>query len=51
MKCELCKKNIETTFLEKVQGTYVKGTNGKKHLVCAECQKKFPEKGDVLKKL
>ena len=51
MKCEICKTTIETTFLEKVHGSYVKDAIGKKHLVCPQCQKKFPKKDDVLKKL
>ncbi|MEK6875854.1 MAG: hypothetical protein AABX63_00465 [Nanoarchaeota archaeon] len=40
MKCEICSKNIETTFMGKILGTYVKDANGKKHSVCFECQKK-----------
>ena len=39
MKCELCKKKIEETFLKKILGTYVKDSKGKKHAVCHECQK------------
>ncbi|MBI2208418.1 hypothetical protein HYU50_02890 [Candidatus Woesearchaeota archaeon] len=41
MKCEICSKNIETTFMNKVLGTYIKDEKGKKHAVCLECQKKF----------
>ena len=51
MKCEVCKKNVETTFLSKVLGSYVKDKKGKKHLVCPECQKKFSKKEDILKQL
>ena len=40
MKCEICSKNIETTFMGKILGTYVKDANGKKHPICFECQKK-----------
>ncbi|MBW2983591.1 hypothetical protein KY361_00570 [Candidatus Woesearchaeota archaeon] len=52
MKCEICKKKIEETFLKKVVGTYIKkpGSN-KKYLVCPECQKKLPKKEDLLKQL
>ena len=42
MKCELCKKAIEETFLKKILGTYVYTIEGKKktkHLVCPNCQK------------
>jgi len=41
MKCELCKKEIEETFLKKIVGTVVKDKKGKKHYVCAACQNKF----------
>jgi len=41
MKCEICKKNIETTFMEKILGTYIKDDKGKKHPICFECQKKL----------
>ncbi|MBW2980379.1 hypothetical protein KY360_03110 [Candidatus Woesearchaeota archaeon] len=51
MKCEICKKKIEETFLKKILGTYVKDEKGKKHLVCPECQKKLPKKEDLLKQL
>ena len=40
MKCEICSKSIETTFMGKILGTYVKGDKGKKHPICFECQKK-----------
>jgi len=49
MKCEICKKKIEETFLKKILGPYVKDEKGKKHAVCFECQKKFPTKEDLLK--
>jgi hypothetical protein len=51
MKCEICSKNVETTFLGKLKGGYVKDKKGKKHLVCSECQKKFQKKEDILKQL
>lgn len=41
MKCEICSKNIETTFMSKILGTYIKDDKGKKHSICFECQKKF----------
>jgi len=53
-KCELCGKKIETTFLEKPQGTMVKLKDGDKNkivYVCPNCQKKFCNKlKDELKK-
>jgi len=48
MKCEACKSRIETTFLNKLLGTYVKDEKGKKHTVCFECQKKFRSKEEIL---
>lgn len=48
MKCEACKSRIETTFLNKALGTYIKDEKGKKHTVCFECQKKFKSKEEIL---
>ncbi|MBN1793271.1 hypothetical protein JW826_06320 [Candidatus Woesearchaeota archaeon] len=39
MKCDLCGSRIETTFLNKPVGTYVKNEKGKKKLVCSHCQR------------
>ncbi|MBN1543993.1 hypothetical protein JW898_00860 [Candidatus Woesearchaeota archaeon] len=49
MKCEICKKKIGETFLDKPVGTYVKDGKGKKHTVCSECQRKFRSKEELLK--
>lgn len=51
MRCEICKQKVEETFLDKPIGTYVKDKNGKKHMVCFECQKKFRAKEEILKNL
>ena len=51
MKCEICKGNIEATFLKKPIGTYVKDKKGKKHLVCAKCQEKYGTKEEMLKNM
>ncbi len=51
MRCEICKQKVEETFLDKLIGTYVKDKNGKKHMVCFECQKKFRAKEEILKNL
>ncbi len=40
MKCEICSKNIESTFMGKILGTYIKDDKGKVHAICFECQKK-----------
>tara|TARA_Y100000310_G_scaffold314926_1_gene364846 strand:- start:268 stop:426 length:159 start_codon:yes stop_codon:yes gene_type:complete len=48
MKCEICKKNIQTTFLKKLIGTIVKNDKGKKLGVCFECQKKFNSKKEII---
>lgn len=42
-KCALCKEKIETTFLNKIQGTYI-GPKKKRKAVCTRCQKKYKEK-------
>ena len=49
MKCVICGKSIETTFLNKILGTYIKDKNGKMHPVCFECQKKIKSKEEILK--
>jgi hypothetical protein len=49
MKCEICKKSIEMTFLNKIVGGYVKDKKGKKHTVCPECQRKYA-KAEMLEK-
>ncbi len=51
MKCEICKKRIGETFLNKPLGTYVKDEKGKRHIVCFECQKKLKTKEEILKHL
>lgn len=38
MKCDICGKRIEETFLRKPIGTFVKDKKGKKHMVCKNCQ-------------
>ena len=49
MKCSICNKTIDTTFLNKMLGTYVKDGKGRLHAVCFECQKKFKSKEEILK--
>ena len=52
MKCELCTKQIETIYLEKILGTFIKDAKGKKHAVCSECHYKFNnDKEEMLKNL
>lgn len=51
MKCKICKKKIEETFLKKILGTYIKDEKGKKHPVCPECQKEYKTKEEILKKI
>ena len=38
MKCDNCKAEIQTTFLEKIWGTYI-GSGKKKKAVCSACQR------------
>jgi len=43
VKCDLCGKKIEETFLEKIKGTIIR--RGKKfRYACSECQKKYKDK-------
>jgi len=46
MKCSICSKKIEKTFLGKILGTYVK-----KKPVCPECQKKHTTKEELVAKV
>ncbi|MCF7860784.1 hypothetical protein K9M79_00945 [Candidatus Woesearchaeota archaeon] len=48
MKCDICGNKIETTFLRKIVGTYVK-RGKKKKSVCPNCQKTL--KNDIVDKL
>ncbi len=50
MKCEVCKKDVEKTFLNKPIGTYMKDSKSKKRLVCNNCQKTY-KKEEILTKL
>ncbi|MFH2019866.1 MAG: hypothetical protein ABIJ34_00475 [archaeon] len=49
MRCFICQNKVDTTFLSKIIGTYIKDEKGKKHVVCFECQKKFKNKEELLK--
>ncbi|MBR9675993.1 hypothetical protein GOV05_03220 [Candidatus Woesearchaeota archaeon] len=51
MKCAVCNQRIETTFLNKLLGTVIKDSKGKKKGVCSSCQKKHADKNDLLKKI
>ena len=51
MKCDICKKSINETFLRKIIGTYVKDSKGKKHPICSECQGKLKSKTEILTNL
>jgi hypothetical protein len=42
---------MDETFLKKRIGTIVKDEKGKKHDVCAKCQKQLGSKEEILKKL
>jgi len=42
-KCDICKNQVEETFLGKVLGTYIK-IDGKQKIVCSLCQKKLKDK-------
>lgn len=39
MKCSVCGKEIEKTFLNKIKGNYI-NKNGKIETLCNECFKK-----------
>ncbi|MBN2459840.1 hypothetical protein JXB28_06155 [Candidatus Woesearchaeota archaeon] len=39
MKCDICGKKIELTFLNKPIGSYMRNSKGKKKIVCSDCQR------------
>ncbi|MBT4824886.1 hypothetical protein HN695_01390 [Candidatus Woesearchaeota archaeon] len=41
MKCDICKKKVGETFLNKPLGTYVYDEKNKKRLVCFECESRY----------
>lgn len=41
-KCAICNNPIEVIFLEKINGTYLRDSKGKKRAVCSSCQKSRP---------
>lgn len=41
MKCDSCGQKIQTTFMDKIVGTYLRDEKGKRHPVCFECQRAF----------
>lgn len=51
MKCEICGSKIKYTFLKKIKGAYVKDKNGKAHIICSSCQKRYGSKDEILKNL
>jgi DNA polymerase II large subunit len=42
-KCDLCGQKIQTTFLNKLIGTFVKDKEGKQKVVCSDCQRKHKD--------
>lgn len=50
MKCSLCNQKIETTFLDKILGTYFKDAKGKRHAVCVNCQRKHRNNKEAILK-
>ena len=51
MKCDICSGKVETIFLKKPLGTYIKDKKGKKHIVCSNCQSAAKSKEEILEKL
>jgi len=50
--CSICNNKIAELFLEKLKGTIIKKPGSSKHyLICFECQKKFPSKEELLKRI
>ncbi len=49
MKCAICKEKVEETFLDKPVGTWIRDAKGKRHLVCARCQRQHDKAGLLAK--
>lgn len=43
-KCTICGNKIQTTFLNKLIGTYQRDSTGKRQPICQDCQKKLTNK-------
>jgi hypothetical protein len=50
MKCDICSKKVEETFLKKIVGTYMRNEKRKKKIVCNACQKQYTQE-ELLTKL
>lgn len=51
-KCSICNNKIVELFLGKLKGTIIKKEgSSKEYSVCFECQKKFPQKEELLKQI
>lgn len=40
-KCSICGNKVQTTFLNKIIGTYQRDSKGKRQPVCQSCQKEL----------
>jgi len=40
-RCALCKEKITYTFLNKPEGTWIRNQEGKKYLICSQCQRQY----------
>ena len=40
VNCNICNAKMDSLFLGKIKGTYLKG-KGKLYKVCSDCQKKY----------
>ena len=49
VKCKVTGRHIETTFLGKLLGTYIKDEKGKMYPVSREAQKMYPSKEELFK--
>lgn len=39
VKCAICGEKVQTTFLNKLVGTYLRNSKGKREAICQNCQK------------
>lgn len=50
VKCAICNEKVQTTFLNKLVGTYQRNSKGKREAICKSCQQEL-SKEEIKEKL
>ena len=51
MRCRICRKAVEETFLKKILGTYIKDKKSNKQVISKGSPKKMKKSEEILKKI